>query len=84
MLSERSTLTEKDLRFDMPLAADPAMPLPEPEVGFQINTYLDRMKSRIVERALEKAGGVQARAARLLGWTPQALSQFLKSVKNHG
>jgi transcriptional regulator with GAF, ATPase, and Fis domain len=84
MLSERNALTEKELRFELPLAADPSTALPEPEIGFKINAYLDRTKAKIVDRALDKVGGVQAAAARLLGWTPQALSQYLKSIKHHG
>ena len=52
--------------------------LPEPEEGFEINAFLDDVKGHLVQRALEKSGGNQARAARLLGWTPQAMNQFLK------
>lgn len=81
MLTDRANLNEKDLRFELPLASDPYAAIPEPETGFHVNSYLDQMKAKIVQRALEKTGGVQASAARMVGWTPQALNQYLKAIK---
>jgi DNA-binding NtrC family response regulator len=82
MLCEKAVLTEKDLRFEIPVSNDPALAIPEPDSGFLLNDYLDALKCRIVERALEKSGGTQAKAARLLGWSPQALNQYLKAAKS--
>lgn len=79
MLCEHNKIDEKDLRFELPLRNNSEVMLPEPEIGFQLNPYLEDIKWRIVVRALEKENGVQARAAKLLGWTPQGLGQFLKS-----
>ena len=46
-----------------------AAPLAEPEIqtGFDIDLYLGAIERRLVERALEKAGGVRTEAAKLLG-----------------
>jgi transcriptional regulator with PAS, ATPase and Fis domain len=82
MLSQKAVLSEKDLRFEAPVSSDPSAAVPEPGAGFEINVYLDSLKNKIVHRALEKSGGVQARAARFLGWSPQALNQYLKSPKH--
>jgi transcriptional regulator with AAA-type ATPase domain len=82
MLCDKAVLTEKDLRFEIPVSNDPAFAIPEPDPGFVLNEYLDALKCRIVERALEKCGGIQAKAARILGWSPQALNQYLKATKS--
>jgi DNA-binding NtrC family response regulator len=79
MLSQRTVLSEKDLRFEEPVSSDPSAAVPEPAPGFEINAYLDSLKRKIVDRALEKTGQIQAKAARMLGWSPQALNQYLKS-----
>lgn len=40
--------------------------------------YLRAMKLELVRGALRKTGGNQSKAARLLGLTPQAVSQILR------
>jgi transcriptional regulator with GAF, ATPase, and Fis domain len=82
MLCEKAVLTENDLRFELPVSSDPTLAVPEPDPGFVLNDYLDALKRHVVERALEKCGGTQAKAARLLGWSPQALNQYLKVAKH--
>ncbi len=82
MLSKKAVLSERDLRFEIPVSNDPATAIPEPDPGFVLNDYLESVKRRVVERAIEKAGGVQAKAARMLGWSPQALNQYLKTSKH--
>lgn len=79
MLCEHTKIDAEDLRFELPVRVSADVMLPEPKEGFQLNPYLEDLKRQIVDRALEKENGVQARAARLLGWTPQGLGQFLKS-----
>lgn len=79
MLSGHTKIDAEDLRFELPVRNSANAMLPEPEEGFQLNPYLEDLKRRIVQRALEKENGVQARAAKLIGWTPQGLGQFLKS-----
>jgi transcriptional regulator with GAF, ATPase, and Fis domain len=82
MLSEKSVLTEKDLVFEEVVSRSPSAPVPEPGIGFNLTSYLEDLKQNIVERALEKADGVQAKAAKMLGWSPQALNQHLKTKKH--
>lgn len=79
ILCGKSTLTDRDLRFEEAMVSNPSPVAPEPGAGFEINQYLDALKHKIVLRPLEKTDQVQARAARLLGWSPQALNQYLKS-----
>ena len=67
-----------DLRFEAPLRTNPMSALPDPSEGFKINEFLDEIKLHMIHRALELSGGVQSRAARILGITPQAINQFLK------
>jgi DNA-binding NtrC family response regulator len=82
MLSSKTVIGPDDIRFELPIRPDPMAALPEPDENFKVNAFLDDVKQRLVLRALEKSGGVQAGAARLLGLTPQAINQFLKS-RNH-
>jgi DNA-binding NtrC family response regulator len=67
-----------DLRFENSLPSKATHTLPDPHDGFQMNDFLDELKLHLIQRSLELSGGVQARAARLLGITPQAINQFLK------
>jgi transcriptional regulator with GAF, ATPase, and Fis domain len=79
MLCVGKSIGPEDLRFDEYVGARPQLNLPEPIEGFQINEFLDDIKIRLVTRALEKSDRTQAKAARLLGITPQAINQFLKA-----
>jgi transcriptional regulator with GAF, ATPase, and Fis domain len=79
MLTTGKVVKPEDLRFEEPLRATTISSLPEPTEGFKINEFLDEIKLRLIQRAMELNGDVQARAARQLGLTPQAINQFLKS-----
>lgn len=79
MLAPEKVIQPDDLRFKAPLRIDPMSALPDPSDGFKLIEFIDEIKIRMIERSMELSGGVQARAARLLGLTPQALNQFLKS-----
>jgi transcriptional regulator with GAF, ATPase, and Fis domain len=79
MLAHSKIIQPTDLRFEAPLRTDPMSLLPDPSEGFQINEFLDEIKLHLIKRAMELGDDVQARAARLLGITPQAINQFLKS-----
>jgi len=57
--------------------------IPEPEEGFSINTFIDQTKEQLITRAMEKSK-TQAQAARLLGWTPAALSNHFARKKQTG
>tara|TARA_R100000027_G_scaffold67722_1_gene68174 strand:+ start:299 stop:1795 length:1497 start_codon:yes stop_codon:yes gene_type:complete len=80
MLTAGKKIDTKDLRFELPIADDSTSAIPEPEEGFSINGHLEEIKRRLVHRALEKENGVQARAAKLLGWSPQGLGKYLKTL----
>jgi DNA-binding NtrC family response regulator len=66
------------LKFDRYSRPDNLGCLPEPAEGFELTQFLDEAREQLVQRALEKSNGVKATAARLLGWSPQALGQYLK------
>jgi DNA-binding NtrC family response regulator len=52
-----------------------------PQSGFNLEQYLSDLERRHVERALRQSGGVQVRAAELLGLS---FRQFRYLVKKHG
>jgi transcriptional regulator with GAF, ATPase, and Fis domain len=52
--------------------------LPEPGPGFQLKTFLDDAKRQLVNRAMERCGGNQTKAAEMLGITKQAVSKILR------
>jgi transcriptional regulator with AAA-type ATPase domain len=79
MLAPAKTIQPEDLRFGQPLRTNPLAVLPDPSEGFQLIPFLDDVKQRMIHRAMELSDDVQARAARLLGISPQALNQFFKS-----
>ena len=78
MFASGKVIHPQDLRFETPLRTNPMSALPDPSEGFKVNEFLDEIKLHQIHRAMELSGGVQARAARLLGITPQAINQFLK------
>lgn len=79
MLAPAKAIQPGDLRFEQPLNSNPLAVLPDPSEGFQLIPFLDDVKQRMIHRAMELSDDVQARAARLLGISPQALNQFFKS-----
>jgi two-component system NtrC family response regulator len=79
MFATAKLIQPADLRFETPLRTNPISALPDPSEGFKVNEFLDEIKLHLIRRAMELSGDVQARAAKLLGITPQAINQFLKS-----
>ncbi len=61
-------ITLEDLPAE-PAAAPAATPLPVLSEGFQLDAWLQEMERQLLLQALEQAGGVRTRAARLLGTT---------------
>lgn len=55
--------------------------IPEPEVGFSINEFIDNAKEQLVTRAVEKTK-TKAEAAKLLGWSPAALTNYFTRKKD--
>jgi transcriptional regulator with PAS, ATPase and Fis domain len=69
----------EELRFSDILGNEIFDPLAEPQEGFDLKKFLDQTRDRLVKRATEKTGGNRSKAAKLLGLTPQAVSQYLKT-----
>tara|TARA_R110000850_G_scaffold232127_6_gene356889 strand:+ start:2019 stop:3464 length:1446 start_codon:yes stop_codon:yes gene_type:complete len=78
MLCGSQSIGPDAIEFDDRGGAERFNLMPEPEEGFEMTVYLDELKGKLIDRALEKTGNVQAKAAKLLGVTPQAVSQRLK------
>lgn len=78
MLTKEKVIRPDDLKFDEFGSSRKFAAMPEPEEGFQMTEFLEELKGNLIERALEKASQVQSGAAKLLGVTPQAISQHLK------
>ena len=79
MLASGQVISPEDLAFGPPATTRCRSTLiPEPSEGFEMPAFLDETKEKLIDRALELSGQVQSRAARLLGVTPQAISQHLK------
>jgi len=53
--------------------------MPEPREGFSLTDYLSDIRSALIDKAIESAGGNYAGAARLLGISPQAVHKYGKS-----
>ncbi len=70
-------IKESDLIFDDNMADGVSDSLPEPEEGFDLNKFLADSRHRLIRRAMEKSQGNRTMAAKLLGMTPQAVSQYL-------
>ena len=43
--------------------------------GFNVTKYTSQVRKALIDRAIEKAGGNMTKASKLVGITPQALSQ---------
>jgi two-component system response regulator PilR (NtrC family) len=62
----------------LPAAVSGAVALPAeapdlPESGFDLQAHLDGIERRLLEQALQRAGGVKTEAARLLSLTFRSL-----------
>lgn len=52
--------------------------LPQLFEGFEVESYLQKVRQEIFEKALRQAGGNRSEAARLLGISPQAIHKYLR------
>jgi len=69
--------------FPENLAADAARAPAEislPEDGLDLEAYLDRLRSELMRRALERTGGVQTQAAELLRMTFRSFRYYAKKA----
>ncbi|HSL82627.1 MAG TPA: sigma 54-interacting transcriptional regulator, partial [Thermoanaerobaculia bacterium] len=80
-LSPEATLTTRDLPVAVldgrPVGGD-AVTLPED--GMDLEAHLERIRAELMTQALERAGGVQTRAAELLGMTFRSFRYYAKKV----
>jgi transcriptional regulator with AAA-type ATPase domain len=80
MFASGKVIQPEDLRFEAPIRTNPLSALPDPSEGFKVNDFLDQIKLHLIQRAMELSGGVQARAARLLGITPRPSTSSSKGA----
>jgi transcriptional regulator with GAF, ATPase, and Fis domain len=75
MMVKSRTIRADDLRLGDAAwqSGDGAASLPEPTEGFSLKEYLNEARESLVSRAIDIADGNYARAARLLGISPQAV-----------
>jgi DNA-binding NtrC family response regulator len=80
LTAEEPEIQPEDLDFELAvnLANVFTAAVPRLREGFSMMDYLRAMKLELVRGALRKTGGNQSKAARLLGLTPQAVSQILR------
>ncbi len=78
--AESAVIQPEDLDLDLALnvANVFAQAVPRIREGFSLEDYLRTVKQDLVRSVLRKTGGNQSQAARLLGITPQAVSQHLR------
>lgn len=81
MLARKDVIEPEAIIFDRPGTSRAAPWIPELHKGFSMDAYLTEARTRIMDRALEMAGGNQSRAASLLGVTSQAISQYVSKKK---
>ncbi|MBI4640400.1 MAG: sigma 54-interacting transcriptional regulator [Candidatus Tectomicrobia bacterium] len=81
-LARTDLLEADDLLISEPVShEDPLASLPEPGEEFSLEGYLTSARKQLILRALELADGNQSEAARLLGFTPQAVHKFLRKTE---
>jgi transcriptional regulator with GAF, ATPase, and Fis domain len=73
-LCRHGRITTDDLKLGA--LPDEGVKLPDPYEGFDVQNFTDGVRRRLFDRALELSKGNQSAAARLLGVTPQAVSDF--------
>jgi transcriptional regulator with AAA-type ATPase domain len=79
--ASRATIQPADIVFDELSPAAQDSRIPEPKEGFQMENYISDVRQKLMLRALEISLGNQSEAARLLGITAQAVSNFQKKRK---
>jgi len=79
LFAKTSTLGPDDLIISAAEGGiDPFAYLPDPVEGFSIEDYLSQVRKQLFLRALQRCNRNQAQAAKLLGVSKQAISNFLK------
>lgn len=79
MMLRGKVVRPENLQFDEVLAQAAADVLPEPYEGFDINAYCSQVRQRLIDRALEAVKDNRTAASKLLGISPQAVSQYCRT-----
>lgn len=81
LMGDDGIITPDLIVFD-PIAKEDFMRyLPTPYEGFKLDDFITKISNELKNRALELAKGNLSEAARLLGITPQAMSQYYRTKK---
>ncbi len=78
-LCSGKVIEPENLLFDEVMTTSGMDALPEPQEGFVLNDFLSSVRGRLIEKAMKRSDGNRTKAASLLGITPQAVSQYLRS-----
>ena len=78
-LCSGKVIEPENLLFDEAMTASGLDALPEPQEGFILNDFLSNVRGKLIEKAMRRSDGNRTKAAGLLGITPQAVSQYLRS-----
>lgn len=83
LLSGSDRLGAEDLVVDEPMSTPADGPGRSPKLGngFDLEAYLSDLRRDLVEQALTATGGNQRAAAELLGVSRQAVSRFVKDLR---
>lgn len=86
LTAEQPVIQPEDLDFELAVNMANVLTATVPRLreGFSMMDYLRAVKLDLVRGALRKTGGNQSQAARLLGLTPQGVSQILRQAKAKG
>jgi two-component system response regulator PilR (NtrC family) len=81
-LSTEANLTTADLPLSMVQGEErlPGSDARLPDEGLDLEEYLDGVRGRLMQQALERASGVQTRAADLLGMTFRSFRYYAKKL----
>jgi transcriptional regulator with PAS, ATPase and Fis domain len=80
-LCSGKVIEPENLLFDEVMTTSGLDALPEPQDGFALNDFLSNVRGKLIEKAMKRSDGNRTKAASLLGITPQAVSQYLRSRK---
>ncbi|HYK90221.1 MAG TPA: sigma 54-interacting transcriptional regulator [Acidobacteriota bacterium] len=80
VLCSAPVLTEADFPAELREGSSAAGPSPAMDLSLPMAEAVDQFKRALVRRSLEKSGGNQAEAARLLGLQRANLSRLMKSL----
>ena len=80
--AENETIGDTDLVFsEFSKRSGIQVELPEPRYGFKLESYLNDVRSRLIQNALSRTGGRPSAAAKLLGCSAENVSRFQRKPR---